>query len=55
MISKDCGVSARRQCDLLGLNRSTYYSAKRGFRSGDLELMRLVDQIYTRSQGAAKM
>lgn len=48
MISKDCGISVRRQCDLLSLNRSTYYSAKRGFRSGDLELMRLVDQIYTR-------
>ena len=48
MIDKDCAISISRQFGLLDLNRSTYYSGKKGLKSKDLELMRLIDQIYTR-------
>jgi len=48
MISKGCEVSISRQCKLLDLNRSTYYSAGEGVRKKDLAMMKLIDQIYIR-------
>lgn len=42
-------LSIRRQCELLGLNRSTYYWQPAGESQLNLELMRLIDQEYTRA------
>jgi len=41
-------VSIRRQCKLLGLNRSTLYYQAEPVSEGDIQLMRLIDEIYTR-------
>jgi putative transposase len=40
-------LSVRRQCELLGLNRSTFYYEPTGETSENLRLMRLIDEIYT--------
>jgi len=40
-------LSVRRQCELLGLNRSTYYYEPTGATPEDLRLMRLIDETYT--------
>ena len=37
-----------RQCDLLGINRSTYYYKSRRDESYNLALMRLIDEEYTK-------
>jgi putative transposase len=37
----------RRQCELLGLNRSSLYYEPAGETSEDLRLMRLIDERYT--------
>jgi putative transposase len=42
-------LSIRRQCELLGLNRSTYYKEATEESALNLELMRLIDQEYTRA------
>ena len=42
-------LSIRRQCDLIGLNRSTYYWQPADESPLNLELMRLIDQEYTRA------
>ena len=42
------GLSVRRQCGLLGLNRSSYYSGPADESAVNLELMRLIDAEYTR-------
>jgi putative transposase len=40
-------VSIERRCELLGLPRATYYRPQAmGLRSGDLELMRRIDELY---------
>ena len=36
-----------RQCELLGLARSSYYHEPTGESASNLELMRLIDEIYT--------
>lgn len=41
-------LSIKRQCDLLGLNRSTYYFEPAGATKENLDLMRRIDEIYTR-------
>lgn len=42
-------ISVERQCDLLGLNRSSYYYRKREAENLDnLVLLRLIDEEYTR-------
>jgi putative transposase len=41
-------LSLRRQCDLLSLSRSGLYYEEVGLDVEDYELMRLVDEIYTR-------
>jgi putative transposase len=40
-------LSVRRQCELLGLNRSTFYYEPTGATPEDLRLMRLIDELYT--------
>jgi putative transposase len=40
-------LSVRRQCELLGLNRSTFYYEPTGATPEDLHLMRLIDELYT--------
>lgn len=46
-----------RQCELLGLTRSTYYSTPQGESDYNLHLMRLIDQQYTKTPfyGSPKM
>jgi putative transposase len=41
-------LSIRRQCDLLGLSRSTYYLGPATASEEDLRLMRLIDQQFLR-------
>ena len=40
-------LSVRRQCELLGLNRSTLYHRPAGASAEDLRLMKLIDEQYT--------
>ena len=40
-------LSVRRQCELLGLNRSTFYYEPAGETAENLRLMRLIDEQYT--------
>jgi putative transposase len=42
-------ISVARQCELLGLPRSTWYYHPRGESEENLELMRLLDEQYTRT------
>lgn len=42
-------LSIRRQCELLRLNRSTYYSEPAGESPFNLLLMRLIDEEHTRA------
>ena len=56
----DCdrgSLSIVRQCDLLGLSRSTYYFKPLGETLENLTLMRLIDEEYTRRPfyGSRKM
>ena len=40
-------MSVRRQCELLGLNRSSLYYEPAGETAENLRLMRLIDEQYT--------
>jgi len=40
-------MSIREQCRLVGLNRRSYYNARKSESSENLALMRLIDQEYT--------
>jgi putative transposase len=42
-------LSIRRQCELLGLNRSTFYRQPAGETALNLKLMKLIDREYTRA------
>jgi len=42
-------ISIRRQCELMGLNRATYYWQPASETAFNLELMRVIDQEYTRT------
>jgi putative transposase len=42
-------ISIRRQCELLGLNRSTFYYAPAGESEFNLHLMRLIDEQYLKT------
>jgi len=42
-------LSIRRQCKLVGLNRSTFYWEPVGESHTNLQLMRLIDEEYTRA------
>ena len=50
-------ISLRRQCELLGLNRSNIYYRPREGNAEKRKLLRLIDEIYTRSPyyGARKI
>ena len=50
-------ISILRQCELLGLPRSSYYYQPRGESPLNLKLMRLLDEQYTRTPfyGSPKM
>jgi putative transposase len=39
-------LSVRHQCELLGLNRSTFYYEPTGASLEDLRLMRLIDEQW---------
>ena len=41
-------ISIRRQCDLLGVNRASWYYPV-GETAENLRLMRLIDEQYTRT------
>lgn len=40
-------LSIARQCDLLLVNKSTYYYKQRGLTQRDVEIMKVIDEIYT--------
>jgi len=42
-------ISVMRQCELLGISRSTYYYRPRPISELNLELMRLIDEQYTKT------
>ena len=42
-------ISIRRQCDLLGVNRSSLYYAPLGESEENLRIMRMIDEQYTRT------
>ena len=42
-------LSVRRQCDLLGLSRGSWHYTSRGESPENLQLMRLLDEQYTRT------
>lgn len=42
-------LSIRRQCELVGLNRATFYWQPAGESPLNLELMRLIDEEYTKA------
>jgi len=42
-------ISIRRQCDLIGLNRSTLYYQPAGESPLNLDLMRVIDEQYTKT------
>ena len=50
-------ISVRRQCELLGVNRSGLYYQPLGESAENLKLMRLIDEEYTRRPfyGSRKM
>ena len=47
--SKHPGLSLKRQCDLLGINRSSVYYKLRPIRPEDLEMMKLIDEQYMKT------
>lgn len=48
MIATGEGISVKHCCDLIGLNRSTYYYRRRGESALNLRLMELLDEKYTK-------
>lgn len=49
MIEPDAEISVSRQCELLGLSRSSYYYQPCPVSNFNLELMRLIDEQYTKT------
>lgn len=47
MVDKDCSsLNIARQCDLLLINKSTYYYKPKGLTQRDVEIMQVIDKIY---------
>ena len=42
-------ISIRQQCELIGLNRSTFYYTPATASAFNLQLMRLIDEQYTKT------
>ena len=40
-------LSIRRQCEILSINRSSYYYKPKPIKPEDLDLMRKIDELYT--------
>ncbi|MBM3610929.1 MAG: IS3 family transposase [Alphaproteobacteria bacterium] len=40
-------LSVRQQCDLIGINRATYYLKPKGLTQEDLQIIRRMDEIFT--------
>lgn len=40
-------LSIARQCDMVSVNKSTYYYKQRALTAQDLEIMKVIDEIYT--------
>ena len=47
--SEESPLSIRRQCELLGVNRSSWYYQPVGLNEYDLLLMRILDEQYTKT------
>jgi len=48
MVDKDShNLTIARQCDLLLINKSTYYYKPKGLTQKDLAIMQVIDEIYT--------
>jgi len=48
MIDTKCdNLSIAQQCDLLSINRSSYYYKIKGLAQRDLDIMKIIDEIYT--------
>ena len=47
--SKHPGLSLKRQCDLLSINRSSVYYKARPISPEDLEMMKLIDEQYMKT------
>ena len=45
--SIDKEISVAEQCKLLSISRSSYYYKPKGPRAEDLELMKIIDELYT--------
>jgi putative transposase len=48
LISSKAKLSLRKQCELLGVGRSSWYYRPRGESTENLALMRALDELYTR-------
>ena len=46
---ESCGLSIARQCELLGLSRSSYYYEPAGETAENLVLMRLIDEQFLKT------
>jgi putative transposase len=50
LVEPDHGeISIRRQCELLGVSRASWYYEQAGESEENLRLMRLIDEQYTRT------
>lgn len=49
LIGSDCNISVAKQCQLLGVPRSTFYYEPRPESTENLRLMRLIDQLYLKA------
>jgi len=48
MVDRDCSnLTVARQCDLLLINKSTYYYQPKSLTARELEIMSVIDEIYT--------
>ena len=46
MVDRGCGLPLSRQCDLLGVSRSSQYYEPRGESAENLALMRRMDELH---------
>lgn len=42
------GISVRRQCELLGVKRSSLYYQPEEINTENLSLLRLIDEVFTK-------